>query len=50
MGMKYGIFVQRNFEKGSSASTNTFGNTDMLSKKEDFLIDDIEIWGVDSSF
>lgn len=40
MGIKYGIFVDRTFDKGSSASTNTFGNTDKLSNKEDFLIDE----------
>lgn len=50
MGIKYGIFVDRTFDKGSSASTFTFGNPDMLSKKEDFLIDEFEIWGVDTAF
>lgn len=27
MGVRYGIFMNRNLEKGSSAATNTFGNT-----------------------
>lgn len=50
MGVNYGIFVDRNLEKGSSASTNTFGNKERLSKKEDFLVDEIELWGVDTSY
>lgn len=31
MGIKYGIFMNRNLEKGSSAATKTFGNTQPLS-------------------
>lgn len=41
MGVKYGLFINRNLEKGSSAATKTFGNTDKLSENEDFLIDEI---------
>jgi len=33
MGIKYGIFVGRNLDKGSSAPTNTFGNKKLLSTK-----------------
>lgn len=33
MGVKYGIFINRNFQKGSSAPTNTFGNKEILSAK-----------------
>lgn len=50
MGVNYGVFVDRNLEKGSSASTVTFGNKEKLSRKEDFHIDEVEIWGVDSSY
>lgn len=39
MGVKYGIFINKNFEKGCSAATNTFGNKGPLSVKEDFDID-----------
>lgn len=39
MGVKYGIFMNRNLEKGSSAPTKTFGNTERLSLNEDFHID-----------
>jgi hypothetical protein len=41
MGIKYGIFVNRNLEKGCSASTITFGNKYPLSVKEDFQIDEV---------
>jgi hypothetical protein len=41
MGFKYGLFVRNTLDKGSSARTDTFGNPDMLSKKEDFLVDDV---------
>jgi len=27
MGFKYGIFIKNDLDKGSSSSTNTFGNT-----------------------
>lgn len=33
MGTQYGIFMNRNLEKGSSAPTMTFGNAEPLSKK-----------------
>lgn len=33
MGFKYGIFIKNTLDKGSSASTKTFGNAEMLSKK-----------------
>jgi hypothetical protein len=38
MGFKYGIFIKNDLDKGSSSSTFTFGNTEILSKKEDFFI------------
>jgi hypothetical protein len=38
MGFKYGIWIKSDFDKGSTCSTNTFGNTEILSKKEDFYI------------
>ena len=41
MGVSYGIFMDRNLEKGSSAATNTFGNKERLSKKEDFQINEV---------
>ncbi len=33
MGVKYGIFVKNTMDKGSSAATLTFGNSESLSKK-----------------
>jgi len=33
MGFKYGIFIKKDMDKGSSSSTHTFGNQDILSKK-----------------
>lgn len=42
--------MNRNLEKGSSAATNTFGNTQPLSAKEDFHIDEVEVWGVDNTY
>ena len=50
MGFKYGIYVKNDLDKGSSSGTKTFGNSEKLSKKEDFFIEEIEIWGVDMSF
>ena len=50
MGFKYGIYIKNDLDKGSSSSTKTFGNPEKLSKKEDFFIDEVEIWGVDMSF
>ena len=50
MGFKYGIFLKNDLDKGSTAPTSTFGNKEGLSKKEDFLVEEVEIWGVDSSF
>jgi hypothetical protein len=41
MGFKYGIFIKSDLDKGSCSSTLTFGNNEMLSKKEDFLVDEI---------
>ena len=38
MGFKYGIWIKNDFDKGSTCSTITFGNTEILSKKEDFFI------------
>lgn len=50
MGVQYGIFINRNFEKGTSAPTFTFGNKEPLSVKENFLIDEIELWGIDINY
>jgi hypothetical protein len=50
MGFKYGIFVKNDLDKGSTAKTSTFGNPDILSKKEDFYIDEVEVWGIDMSY
>lgn len=50
MGFKYGIWIKNDFDKGSTCSTHTFGNTEILSKKEDFYIQEIEIWGIDFSY
>lgn len=50
MGFKYGIWIKNDFDKGSTSSTATFGNPGMLSKKEDFFLEEMEIWGVDASF
>ena len=33
MGLKYGLFIKNTMDKGSSAPTLTFGNTESLSKK-----------------
>lgn len=50
MGFTFGILIKRDLDRGSSSSTYTFGNTDILSKKEDFAIEEIEVWGIDSSY
>lgn len=50
MGFKYGIFLKNDLDKGSTAATKTFGNEGPLSRKEDFLVEEVEVWGVDSSF
>lgn len=50
MGFKYGIWIKNDFDKGSTSSTATFGNTGILSKKEDFFVEEMEIWAVDASF
>ncbi len=41
MGFKYGIFLKNDLDRGSSSSTLTFGNKEMLSLKEDFYIDEL---------
>lgn len=33
MGVKYGLFLRSTLDKGSSAQSFTFGNTESLSKK-----------------
>lgn len=38
MGIKYGLFLRNTLDKGSSAQSFTFGNSESLSKKEDFTI------------
>ena len=50
MGFKYGIFVKNDLDKGSTANTTTFGNKEILSKKEDFYVDEVEVWGLDMSY
>jgi hypothetical protein len=50
MGFTYGILIKSDLDRGSSSSTATFGNTEMLSKKEDFRVEEIEVWGIDSSY
>lgn len=50
MGFKYGIFLRNDLDRGSSSSTITFGNPQGLSKKEDFLVEEVELWGIDSSY
>ena len=50
MGISYAIFVKRTMDRGSSASTITFGNKEPLSKKEDFDVDNVEFWTIDSGF
>ena len=50
MGFKYGIFIKNDFDRGSTANTTTFGNQEILSKKEDFYIDEVEVWGMDMSY
>ena len=50
MGFKYGIYVKNDMDSGSTARTDTFGNKCMLSKKEEFYIDDVELWGIDMSY
>lgn len=49
MGEGYGIFLNNKLEKGSSAGTRTFGNTGPLSLKENFEIENIEVWGIDEN-
>ena len=49
MGTGYGIFMNNKLEKGSSASTRTFGNPSSLSRSEHFEIDSIEVWGIDET-
>jgi len=49
MGIKYGLFLRNTLDKGNSSSTLTFGNEEGLSAKEDFLIDEVELWTVDMS-
>lgn len=39
MGVKYGLFLRSTLDKGSSAQSYTFGNSESLSKKEDFTIE-----------
>lgn len=46
MGSKYGIYIDSNLEKGFSSPTDTFGNTEPLSLRPDFIIENIEIWGL----
>lgn len=48
MGTKYGIFLNNTLEKGHSGETKTFGNP-QLSVKEDFEIEDVEVWGIDEN-
>lgn len=48
MGSKYGIFINSVLEKGFSAATETFGNTEPLSLKEDFIVENIEVWGLEN--
>ena len=50
MGTKYGIYVNSTLEKGFSAPTDTFGNTEPLSLHEEFMIDNIEIWGLEDTY
>ena len=50
MGFKYGIFLKNDLTKGSTAPTSTFGNKQRFSKKEDFMVEEVEVWGVKSSF
>ena len=48
MGSKYGIYINSTLEKGFSSPTDTFGNAERLSVGEDFIIENIEVWGLDS--
>lgn len=41
MGKRYGIYVNSFLQKGFSAATQTFGNTQPLSVNEEFMIDNI---------
>ena len=50
MGLKYGIYIDSNLEKGFSSPTDTFGNTESLSLHEDFLVENIEIWGLENTY
>lgn len=50
MGVKYGLFVRNTMDKGSSSATYTFGNTESLSKKEDFTVEEVELWTVDNGY
>ena len=50
MGFKYGIFLKNDLDRGSTGTTATFGNKEILSKKEDFYISEVEVWGIDSSY
>lgn len=50
MGFKYGIFLKNDMDKGSTATTHTFGNKGILSKKEDFYVDEVEVWAIDMSY
>lgn len=48
MGIKYGIYLNNKLEKGHSGATKTFTNEGSLSQKEDFEIENVEVWGIDN--
>jgi hypothetical protein len=50
MGVKYGLFIKSTMDKGSSSATFTFGNSEGLSKKEDFTVEEVELWAVDNGY
>jgi hypothetical protein len=48
--VKYGLFIRNTMDKGSSSATFTFGNSEGLSKKEDFTVEEVELWAVDNGY
>lgn len=39
----YGIYLDENLNKGSTQSTNTFGNPPLL-ENDNFICKDVELW------
>lgn len=44
-GDKYGLYINSEISNGYSCNCETYGN-EILSKKSNFIIDRLEIWGI----